>query len=578
MLKKKLKIVGALGERLHFGPEQIRATILQGMEVLSINSDFMGRPATNIYANDVQVVKIRRELKLTARQAQPWLTSVMAKERELGVYHPAKTWFYIYAERDGVELENEEVLIGNITPRLQPLHKVLEAAPSDVAATARARSLLDHMFGLYLRTAHQFGVKLDEGLSNFAIDAQDRLYYVDDEFYGWDKFISFAMMLGVLIRKLNWLERDFARALAYDLGQQLDSIFGDLNYRASVAYQLRSAFMPAGKKRDLANLISSALTEAEQEPVAPAVPPAAMSSSDEANVAPAPVQPAAVNLTPAPAPAAAVVPVAAAPAVAPPIPAVETPSTPDGDATAPWAILADVHANLPALEAVLAWLQREGIERGIVLGDLVGYGPDAAEVIERLRGSGLQIIKGNHDHAVALGSFQRGLSKNARHVAQWTHEQLSEEQREWLKRLPPVLDTEHWMAVHGAPLDPEFFYGYVYEMTYRDNLDKLAALGRKLCLHGHSHMPGVYGRDAKGQDRHWVEPRVSLQAFSHALVCPGSVGQPRNGTPHTQFAVYDPINEEVRFESLEYDFEPVVERMKANHFPADLYMRMPKGV
>lgn len=567
MLKKKFKIVGALGDTEGFGPQQIRDTILQGVKALSLNSDFTGRPETNIYASDHEVVKIRRDLKLTARQAAPWLAKVMEKERKLGVHHPGKTWFYIYLERGGVELQGEEVLIGNITPRLRPLHKLLEPKPETEQARAEASRILAAMFGMYLSKAKAFEVKLDEGLSNFALDAEGQLFYVDDEVYAWDKFISFSMMLGVLIRKLDWLDRDFARSLALDLGEQLDQTFGDLNYRASIAYQLRSAFMPAGKKRDIANLVCATLTSPSLDDHAETERASPLPAPPMADEAPAAVQTVAKvetrTVEPAPGLQSSTV--------------TEPRKVPLNPAQ-PLAVLADVHANLPALEAVLDWLRQEGVNQGLVLGDLVGYGPDAIEVVDRLRASGFRIIKGNHDHAVALGAFERGLSKNARHVAEWTHAQLSAEQRDWLKQLPPVLDTEQWMAVHGAPLDPEFFYGYVYEMTYRENLDKLAELQRRLCFHGHSHMPGLYGRDAEGQDRHRTGEQLSLDEFEHCLVCPGSVGQPRNGVPYAQFAIYDPERNEVEFKALAYDYEPVVERMKGEGFPAELYRRLGKGV
>ncbi|MBA4503173.1 metallophosphoesterase family protein [Marinobacterium marinum] len=554
MLKKKLKIVGALRETEGFGPQQIRSTILKGVKALSLNSDFTGRPKTHIYASDHEVVKIRRDLRLTARQAIPWLDKVMEKERRLGVHHPSKTWFYIYQEKGGEGLLDEEVLIGNITPRLRPLHKRLEPVPADEQARSENGRILADMFEMYLQTARTFGIKLDEGLSNFALDSEGQLYYVDDELYSWDKFISFSMMLGVMVRRLDWLDRDFARVLAQGLGEQLDRVFGDLNYRASVAYQLRSAFMPAGKKRDIANLMCAVLTsQATGEVWAESTEDARLGPARAMSEASAPSEPAAE---------------VAGIAVSGGLP----------DPEAPLAVLADVHANLPALEVVLDWLEREGIRQGVVLGDLVGYGPDAVAVVDRFRDSGFQIIKGNHDHSVALGIFERGLSKNARQVAEWTHTALSDEQREWLKQLPPVLDTEQWMAVHGAPLDPEFFYGYVYEMTYRDNLDKLVQLQRRLCFHGHSHMPGLYGRDAAGQDRHRVGEQVALDEFEYCLVCPGSVGQSRNGVPMAQFAIYEPAEDRISFKALAYDFEPVVQRMKAEGFPADLYRRLAKGV
>lgn len=557
MLKRKLKIAGVIREREGFAPERIRDVMLLGARTLSANSDFTGRPETRIHAGKHEVVKIRRDLRLTARQADPWLKMVMDRERRLGVHHPKKTWFYIYSERDGTRLQDEEVLIGNITPRLRPLHKFLELKPDTEQALNKSFKALSEMFSMYLSRAKTFDVKLDEGLSNFALDADDRLFYVDDELYEWDKFISFSTMLGVLIRKLDWLNRDFARALAQDLGEQVDRIFGDSNYRASIAYQLRSAFMPAGKKRDIANLICSTLTSSLSD----------RSSNDRKMARPEPREV----------------------AYSPPAAAVRADrndrqgaliGSPGKvlDPARPLALLADVHANLPALEVVLGWLQREGVDQGLVLGDLVGYGPDAVEVVDRLRVSGFHIVKGNHDHAVALGIFDRGLSKSARYVAEWTREQLSGEQLEWLRELPPVLDTEQWMALHGAPLDPEFFYGYIYEMTFRENLDKLGALKRRLCFHGHSHMPGLYGRDPEGQDRHQTDECLFLSGFAHSLVCPGSVGQPRNGQPAAQFAVYDPERDEVVLKALTYDHAPVVERMREAGFPAELYRRLERGI
>lgn len=559
MLKKKLKIAGVVRRNEGFSPEKIHETMLQGARMLSVNGDFTGRPETQIYASNHEVVKIRRDLRLTARQADPWLRKVLERECKLEIHHPKKTWFYIYSEQDGVKLQDEEVLIGNITPRLRPLHKFLELKPGTKQARADALQAFSEMFRMYLIKAQEFEVKLDEGLSNYALDADSGLFYVDDELYEWDKFISFSMMLGVLIRKLDWLDRDFARAMAKDLGKQLDQIFGDLNYRASIAYQLRSAFMPAGKKRDIANLICATLTDSPGG-----------QKGDTSRISMGWSMPNAAELS---------------------VPDADsiTGQNAQGqvlsgrsekplDSARPLALLADVHANMPALESVLDWLQQEGIEQGVVLGDLVGYGPDAIAVVERLQSSGFYIIKGNHDHSIALGAFDRGLSKNARYVAEWTREQLSDEQLKWLKRLPPVLDTEQWMALHGAPLDPEFFYGYVYEMTYRENLDKLGELQHRLCFHGHSHMPGLYGRDAEGQDRHRTDERLSLSDFQQALICPGSVGQPRNGYPSAQFAIYDPEQDEVVLKALTYDHAPVVERMRAAGFPAELYRRLDRGV
>ncbi|MCK5664354.1 MAG: metallophosphoesterase, partial [Thiotrichaceae bacterium] len=241
------------------------------------------------------------------------------------------------------------------------------------------------------------------------------------------------------------------------------------------------------------------------------------------------------------------------------------------------AVMADIHANEAALDCVLDFYKEENIQQGIVLGDIVGYGPAPRICIEKLQDSPFEVIKGNHDHAVAMANTERGFSASAKAVIDWTIEQLEEPHREWLKYLPSFSKNDNWLAVHGAPIDPTFLYGYVYLMTAEDNLNYLQEKEISLCFHGHSHMPGIAPRGKNKQDHHLTDKEVALEKYKQLLICPGSVGQPRNGNLGAQCAVYDREKELFNFINLPYSVEPVVQRMKDNNLPDQLWQRLQTG-
>jgi len=240
-------------------------------------------------------------------------------------------------------------------------------------------------------------------------------------------------------------------------------------------------------------------------------------------------------------------------------------------------LLSDIHANLPALEKVLEFLSHEDIDGGIVLGDIVGYGPHPSECIECIQDSGFSVIKGNHDHGLATDNFKKSFSNTAQWALTWSASRVSSAQKKWLKDLPSVLHSQHWMAIHGAPIDPTFFNAYVYSMTYEDNLSFMANKKIYLCFHGHTHIPGIYARKNNLQDGHYFEPEVHLVKFSQVLLCPGSVGQPRNQQVGTQFAIYDRAQQTVYFHLLNYAIEKTVKDMETQGFPAPL-IRMLQGI
>lgn len=181
------------------------------------------------------------------------------------------------------------------------------------------------------------------------------------------------------------------------------------------------------------------------------------------------------------------------------------------------AVLADVHGNLAALEAVLADLP--SIDRLICCGDLVGYYPDAPQVVDRLRALDVRAVRGNHELMVC---GRRSVPADRAHYyrAEWTREALSRDQLAWLDALPPsVVMLREGLCLrirHASPWDED---SYLYPDSPALHRIHLAA-GTSLLL-GHTHYPM---RIRRGQG--WV-------------INPGAVGQPRDWDPRAAYGILD---------------------------------------
>ncbi|MGR9051262.1 MAG: metallophosphoesterase family protein [Gammaproteobacteria bacterium] len=513
-----IELIGSINGENLYNTDYIAEILNSGKINLATGAAFVGRPETNIYANDNDVVKIRAELNLSGDKIYKWARKVLEDERQISIHHPHKTWF-VFDPPD-----KEGFLVGSICPRLKPLHVELKPSPASEEQRCYYLSLLESVFRMYFLLAKTKNLKLDEGLSNFAADNDGAVYYLDDEYYTWDNFVSFSVMLGVFIRTFEWLDKEFILLLSDILVGLIDEIFVDLHCRSIVATQLQSLFMPGAAKQQLVREIIKQLARKPGQKQPKKTAQKRISSNARY-----------------------------------------------------FAVMADIHSNEAALDSVLKFYREHNIDQGLVLGDIVGYGPDPGACIEKIQETPFVIIKGNHDHAVATGNTEKGFSNNAKAVVEWTISQLDQAQRDWLNYLPPYINDKEWLAVHGAPMDPSFFYGYVYLMTAEDHLNYLQEKKIPLCFHGHSHMPGVFARDKINRDHHNVSEEVVLYEYNNALVCPGSVGQPRNGKPEAQCAVYDRKDKKIKFVTVEYPVETVVSKMKQYNLPEQLWHRLQIG-
>lgn len=203
-----------------------------------------------------------------------------------------------------------------------------------------------------------------------------------------------------------------------------------------------------------------------------------------------------------------------------------------------YGIIADIHANLEALEAVLLHLERERVDEIICLGDLVGYHADANAVVALVRACGVRAISGNHDRAATGADIVGDFGFLARRAIAWTIPRLLPEHVDYLRRLPPMLSfaDDTALAVHaGLAPEPNDRFHVITPARITANLARVPA--GKLCFFGHTHRPA----------RHVAADGVT------ALVNPGSVGQSRDRDWRAACAVFDTADRRVEHARLEYD-------------------------
>lgn len=241
-----------------------------------------------------------------------------------------------------------------------------------------------------------------------------------------------------------------------------------------------------------------------------------------------------------------------------------------------YGVISDIHSNREALRIVLEHLLNRGAQRFLCVGDVVGYGPHPNEAVETMRRlPGLVAVAGNHDKAAIGGKDLTWFNPHARAAALWTQNRLSADSRAFLKSLPDRAEGANATLVHGTPRDPIDEY-FLDRNQFQENESLFST---PLCFVGHSHLPFVIGRNAKGFQMGALENgrTVSLKTFSKAVVNPGSVGQPRDGDPRASCALYDDAFQQVTLFRLEYDIASVQEEMKEAGLPRFLWERLSKG-
>ncbi len=229
------------------------------------------------------------------------------------------------------------------------------------------------------------------------------------------------------------------------------------------------------------------------------------------------------------------------------------------------AIVSDIHGNLEALEAVLEDIKSRNVDEVLCLGDVIGYGPNPCECIDRVMDFGLTVL-GNHDQAALFDP--EGFSSGAERAIFWTRQQLESPEsdpeasrRRWdfLCELPRSHRESGTLFVHGSARNPLNEYVFPEDIYNQRKIEPIFSLVERFCFQGHTHVPGVFldsGRFLSPSD---VDFQYEFPAEGKMMVNVGSVGQPRDGDPRPCYVVFD--GESVAFHRVDYSADATVEKI-----------------
>jgi protein phosphatase len=216
-------------------------------------------------------------------------------------------------------------------------------------------------------------------------------------------------------------------------------------------------------------------------------------------------------------------------------------------------IVSDIHGNYDALDSL-----PERYDELWVLGDLVNYGPEPKQVVDSVQEKAKLVVRGNHDQSIGYGDDPR-CSAQFREMAEATRRfseaVVTAEQKSYLRSFPPRVEAvrggARFFLCHATPSDP--LYEYRKAESDQWSVD-CAKLGADVILVGHTHTPFIRSVDRK------------------TVVNPGSLGQPKTGTPDACYAVWE--DGEVSLRRYAYPIDRTVEKIRSMPIGKDVQEKL----
>lgn len=237
-------------------------------------------------------------------------------------------------------------------------------------------------------------------------------------------------------------------------------------------------------------------------------------------------------------------------------------------------LISDIHANLPALQAVLNDLSN--YDAVWCLGDLVGYGPNPNECIEQIKELPNLCVVGNHDWGALGRTDPFVFNHDAREALLWTQKELLQENRKFLGKLSNMVTFEDYLLAHGSPREPI----WEYLLDAQRAKDSFLAADFKVAFVGHTHLPMMFEWLEVGQEVRLLMPGlgepVKLDG-RRLIINPGSVGQPRDGDSRAAYGILDTEAQTFEFHRISYPIEITQARMRARGLPQRLIDRLEVG-
>ena len=251
------------------------------------------------------------------------------------------------------------------------------------------------------------------------------------------------------------------------------------------------------------------------------------------------------------------------------------------------ALLSDIHANVRALDACLTHARSIGVSQFAFLGDLVGYGAEPGAVVDRIMAlakDGAFVLKGNHDELAAAPQADTSTSPSQsmdQAAANWTRQQLSLEQKQFLTELPMTAQVGECLLVHASADAPQKWRYVDDARSAGVSLDAgVATAGVRNVFGGHVHHQTLYYRGT-GRDLMAFKPTpgvaIPLTRPRHWIATVGSVGQPRDGNARAMYAVFDAAQAKLAFFRVGYDHIAAAAAIRAAGQPEYFAQRLEDG-
>jgi diadenosine tetraphosphatase ApaH/serine/threonine PP2A family protein phosphatase len=245
-----------------------------------------------------------------------------------------------------------------------------------------------------------------------------------------------------------------------------------------------------------------------------------------------------------------------------------------------YGLIADVHANLRALHVALKKLRDERIDKLLFLGDLVGYGAQPAECVDLLRGLDpdfVHVISGNHDRQL-VGDKDPNMRRTAARALEWTRSVLSEDQIDYLHKLPKGQTVDEVLImVHGSLASRDAYILSQSEVAENRKLMREEFADMRVCFFAHTHVPLLVGTMTVVKDLKETKT-FQLDKDERYLINPGSVGQPRDKCPLAAFGLFDSSTWTMTFFREPYDIAGAKEAIVAAGLPEKFARRLEVGV
>jgi predicted phosphodiesterase len=237
-----------------------------------------------------------------------------------------------------------------------------------------------------------------------------------------------------------------------------------------------------------------------------------------------------------------------------------------------YAIIADIHGNLDAFQVVLEDIRAQNATHIVCLGDVVGYNAQPKECLQIVREMNIPCVKGNHDEYCSSEDHLEGFNPHATEAVHWTRNQLSAEEKQWLRDLKYSRMAANFTMVH-ATLDAPERWQYVF--------DKLAAAASfpyqqtQMCFFGHTHVPVAFMRDTVV--RGGTYSKFKVDPTKKYFINVGAVGQPRDNNPKAAYVIYDMDAQTIELRRLDYDIAAAQKKIRDAGLPERLAERLAFG-